>query len=131
MIPNIQIKGLNIEHVNTYKYLGVYIDVNLDWDYHVNHMANNISQRLGVLKRVTRHLTGETSKMLYNSLALIPLFDYCDINIVNSNSVHLKRLHKLQNRGARIILNLGHRSHLVDMLRDLMWLDVKQFSDCR
>ncbi len=69
MIPNIQIEENDIEHVNKYKYLRV----NLYWNYNVNYMANPISQRLGVLKRVRRHLTNETSKMLYNSLVL-PLF---------------------------------------------------------
>ncbi len=29
VIPNIQIDGNDIEHVHEYKYLGVYIDVNL------------------------------------------------------------------------------------------------------
>ncbi len=81
-------------------------------------MANTISQRLDVFKKVRRHLTGETSKMLNNRLPL-PLFDYCDIGIAKSN-----RLQKLQNRGARIILNVNRRSHVVDMLRNHMWLDV-------
>ncbi len=113
VIPNIHIDGNDIGHIHEYKYLGVYIDVNLNWYYHVNYMANNISQRCGVLKRIRSHLTGETSKFLHNSLAL-PLFDYCDIGIVNSNCSHLNRL-----------LNLDRRSHVVNMLRDRMWLDVK------
>ncbi len=89
----------------------MFTDVNVDWYYHVNYMVNNISQRLGVLKRVRRHLTGETSQMLYNSLDLL-LCDDCDFVIANSNSSHLNRLQKLQNRGVRIILNLDHRSHV-------------------
>ncbi len=108
MIHNIQIDGNDIEHVNEYKYLGVYIDVNLDWNCHVKYNFT----RLGVLKRVRRQLTGETSKMLFHSLAL-PLLDYCDIIIANSNSFHLNTPQKQQNRGARIILNLDHRSHVV------------------
>ncbi len=55
VIPNIQIDGNDIEHINEYKYLKVYIDVNLNWYDHVNHMVNNISQICGVVKRVRRH----------------------------------------------------------------------------
>ncbi len=54
VIPIIQIDGNHIEHVNEYKYLGVYIDVNLNWNSNVSYMANKISQRLGVLKKSTK-----------------------------------------------------------------------------
>ncbi len=59
----IQIDGNNIENVNEYNYLGVYIDEGLDWNNHVHQMTNYISQRLGVVKRVRRYLTCETSKI--------------------------------------------------------------------
>lgn len=30
-IPNIQVNNTDIEHVNEYKYVGVYFDVHRDW----------------------------------------------------------------------------------------------------
>lgn len=88
-------------------------------------MANKVSQRLGVLRRVRRHLTSDTCKMLYNSLVL-PIFDYCDVVIANINASHLNRLQRLQERAAKIILG-----HAVDDVNDciLKWLNVKQRHD--
>ncbi len=77
--------------------------------------------RLDVLKRVRRHLPGETSKCYTTQLYT---FLITDIAIAYSNFSFLNRL---QNRGARIVLNLDCRSHVFDMLRVLKWLDIKQW----
>ncbi len=78
-----------------------------------------------MLRRVRRHLTLETANMLYNSLVL-PLFDYCDVVTGNLNKTNLRRLQKLQNRGAHIILNADSRTHINDMMSDLKWLTIEQ-----
>ncbi len=93
----------------------------------LDHLQNagKISQRLGVLRRVRRHLTVDTTKMLYNSL-LLPLFDYSDVVICNLNKTNLRRLQKLQNGGAHIILKADIRTHINDMISDLKWLTIEQ-----
>ncbi len=63
--------------------------------------------------------------MLYNSLAL-PLFHYCDVVLCNLNKTNLRRLQKLQNRSACIILNADSRTHINDMMPDLKWLTIEQ-----
>ncbi len=111
MYPSVTVNGQELERVNQYKYLGVFLDTCLDWNHHIGVTAGKISQQLGVL-RVRRHLTIDTAKMLYNSLVL-PLFDYCDV---------VRRLQKLQNRGAHIILKADSRAHINDMMSDLKGL---------
>jgi hypothetical protein len=124
-LPDISVNGENLEHVDEYKYLGLHLDSHLDWNHHISHVAGKISKRLGVLKRVRRHLNLFTAKMLYNALVL-PMFDYCDVVLSNMNLSQLDRLQKLQNRGARILLGLDSRSHVTDMMENLKWLNVKQ-----
>ncbi len=41
-----------LEKVHNYKYLGMWLDVNLDWYYHIDVMRSKMSRRIGVLKRV-------------------------------------------------------------------------------
>ncbi len=114
MYPYVTVNGQELERVNQYKYLRVFLDTCLDWNDHIGVTAGKISQRLGVLGRVRRHLTLDTAKMLYNSLVL-PLFDYCDMVIGNLNKTNLRRLQKLQNRGGRIILKADSRTHIMTL----------------
>ncbi len=125
MYPPVTVNSQELERVNQYKYLGVFLDTCHDWNHHIGVTAGQISERLSVLRRVRRRQTVDTAKMLYNSLVL-PLFDYCDVVIGNLNKTNLRRLQKLQNRGARIILKAESRTHINDMMSDLKWLTIEQ-----
>ena len=46
------IKNDNIEIVNSYKYLGVTIDDELDWSFHINNLHNKINQCLFFLRKL-------------------------------------------------------------------------------
>ncbi len=65
-----------LEKVQNYKYLGMWLDVNLDWHYHIDVMRSKISRRIGMLKRVRSYLTEDLTTKLHNAMVL-PLFDYC------------------------------------------------------
>ncbi len=39
-----------LEKVQNYKYLGMWLDVDLDWHYHIDLMRSTISRKIGVLK---------------------------------------------------------------------------------
>ncbi len=124
MYPSVTVNGQELERVNQYKYLGVFLYTCFDWNHHIGVIAGKISQRLGVFRRVRRHLTLDTAKMLYHSLVLLH-FDYCDVVIGNLYKANLRRLQKLQNRGVRIILKADSRTHINDM-SDLKWLTIEQ-----
>ncbi len=39
-----------LEKVQNYKYLGMWLDINLDWHYHIDVMRSKISRRIGVCR---------------------------------------------------------------------------------
>ncbi len=78
MCRSVTVNGQELARFNQYKYLGVFLDTCVDWNHHIGVTAGKISQQLGVLRRVRRHLTLDTTKMLNNSLVL-PFVDYCDV----------------------------------------------------
>ena len=47
----------NIEEKNYIKYLGIYIDKNLNWAPHIQHINRKISKNLGILFRLRHFLT--------------------------------------------------------------------------
>ena len=84
------------------KSLGVYIDENLTWSLHIEHISKNIASRIGILKRIRSFVPFETLLCIYNAL-FQPHFDYCSVvwgNCKKSLSIKLK---KLQNRAVRIL----------------------------
>ncbi len=102
----------------------MWIDKNLNWNYHVDKMCSKLSRRLGILRRVKFNLPKETLYMLYNSIVL-PLFDYGDVVYGNCSAITLKGLQVLQNRGARMLLDCHYRTYSVIMLSELKLLNIK------
>ena len=41
-----------VERVQVFKYLGVYMDINLNWHTHVEKLSKKISSKIGILRRV-------------------------------------------------------------------------------
>ena len=74
--PNycLQLYRKTLERVAKVSYLGVVLDENLSWKYHVQYVSSKVSRRLGLLSRIQSCLMLEASKQVYTSL-LQPSFD--------------------------------------------------------
>ena len=99
---NVQINGVNIEHMETVLYLGVYIDTNLKFSTHINKTVNIISRNIGMISRVKCFLTEKLLAQLYNALVL-PYINYCCFIWGTNYDNHLRPILLLQKRAMRII----------------------------
>ncbi len=102
----------------------MWIDKNMNCNYHIDKMCSKFSRRLGILRKLKFNLPKETLYMLYNLIVLL-LFDYGDVVYGNCSAITLKRLQVLQNRGARMLLDCNYRTYSVNMLSELKWLNIK------
>ena len=50
--PKLTIDGTSIEFVNSFNYLGITIDKYLNWQDHINSIANKIYKYLGILNKL-------------------------------------------------------------------------------
>ena len=68
---NIRIKDQKIEQVTNTNFLGVNIDQNLSWKYHIKNVATKISKLTGIMARARHHLPLKTlySAMVYPYLS--------------------------------------------------------------
>jgi len=114
-----------IEPVTSSPYLGVTIDQNLTFNEHIDGVVSRASRALGALRRASRFIPQATRATVYNTLVL-PHLDYCSTVWGSAGVTKVQRLQKIQNRGMRIVLQAGPRTHIIDMLRDLRWLSIKQ-----
>ena len=64
-----------IKKDDVFKYLGIKFDSNMSWSSHIDYLSGNVSERIGVVKRVKYFLPQETLIMLAYAL-IIPHFDY-------------------------------------------------------
>jgi len=126
-VPAIHIKNETLEHVTTYKYLGVQLDKNLNFDTHIDDMCKKVRQRLGVLRRVRDYLDEDTALMLYNALVM-PVIDYCDVTYATCTSKNLNRIEKLMAKGGRIILNERNDYPSASVFKRLKWLTFRERS---
>ena len=69
---NLEIKVCDdvVERVQVFKYLVVYMDINLNWHTHVEKKSIKISSKIGILRRVKPFLTIDLSKTMFNSIVL-------------------------------------------------------------
>ena len=71
--------------------------------------------------RLRHYIDNNSLNLLYKSLIIVPLFDYCDLVWGNCGKGLSDRLQKLQNRAARVILRADHRTNLVRLHTSLGW----------
>ena len=102
--PNLRISihGELIEQKRSIKFLGVFVDENLDWKEHIHIISGKISRSIGILSKSTFYLSKETLFDLYFSLVYLYLY-YGNIIWGCTYGTNLERLKVLQKRVIRII----------------------------
>ena len=122
---NLRLFGTGISRVETYKYLGVTLDSNLTWTAHTDELSKKMSSRIGLLKRVMPYLTRQIATLFFNT-TISPLFDYCAVTWNSCNITASKKLQRLQNRAARVVLKSDNSLSSESALTQLNWSPLAQ-----
>ena len=100
--PQVSIRSDKIKRVTTTKTLGVTVDKNISWKYHIDNIYNTVSKGIVLQKRAKSVISTKSLKRLYDALVL-PHFDYCSLLWDNCTDDWKDRLQNLQNKAGRII----------------------------
>ena len=73
--PVLQIDGTNIECVNDFNFLGITINIHLNWESHINKIANKIIKTIGILNKLKHVPPSNILSIMYNSL-ILPHINY-------------------------------------------------------
>ena len=119
-LPSFTIDSNSIKQVEFAKSFGVYIDQNLTWNVHIEHISKKIASCIGILKRSRSFVPFETLLCIYNALVQ-PHFDYCSVVWGNCNKSLSIKLQKLQNRAARILTSSSYDANADDLFVRLGW----------
>ena len=103
IIPlSINIHELQLKECNSYKYLGIFIDKNLTWQAHIQHICKKISKASGALSKLRHCVSIDTLINVYYAL----VHSYLRYGILawgTSSSTVLKPLKVLSNRVVKIM----------------------------
>ena len=128
----VRIDNINIDRVESIKFLGIIIDSNLNWNKHIDYICQKISKNIGIIRYVSHFLPQKSLLTLYYSL-VYPYFFYgnivwancCPLKVPEHNiPTKLNRLVLLQKKVIRIISlsdRLAHTKPLFETLRILQF----------
>ena len=118
----VKLNGMQIERKTCTKFLGVYINENLDWTDHVKHIVTPISRNIGILYKVRYFVSDKILLMLYNTL-ILPYISYCNILWATCKTV-TNNILLLQKKAIRVCTRSGFLDHTNPLFVKLRCLKV-------
>ena len=127
--PELYIDAIKIEFVKTFKFLGLTLDENMNWNSHINIVSNKISRAIGVMARLKNYIPKSALLQIYNALVLSHL-NYGLIVWSKKSEV----LIKLQKKAIRITCNVKYNAHTSPLFKRenlLKFVDICALDDLK
>ena len=102
-VLSLKYSDIDIRMTRADKILGVYVDDNLLWNNHFQHVSKKISSYLWLLSKIRSYLSVEHRLMFYNAY-IRPHLEYCCTVWSNTSSRNINKISKLQRRACKLIL---------------------------
>ena len=107
---NVKIGSELVQKVTKVKFLGLHIDNELKWTYHLKHCQSKLSSSLYALRSAKHVLSPKHLQILYNSL-INPDIDYGILLWGSAMKSLLKPIETLQRKAIRIVCNAPYNAH--------------------
>ena len=106
--------GSPIRTVSTYKYLGVTMDSQLNFNMHVQRTIATVTDKLKQFRRMRFFLDTKAAVLVYKNM-ILPLLEYGDIFLTGTTVDNRRKLQVLQNKGIRCALNRDRETSISDL----------------
>jgi len=100
--PTIKFQGETLAEESHIKLLGVHITKTLDWTFHVDKIAKNAGQRLGILRKAKTVLPSSVLSTLYKT-KMRSVMEYCGPIWQGASKTVLEKLNSVQNKACKFI----------------------------
>ena len=124
---DLSIDGHKIEQTFKTKFLGVIIDSQLTWKYHISYISGKIAKGIGIIIKARKLLDRDTLITLYYSF-IYPYLQYCNHVWGNTCVTYLRKLHILQKRIVRVLAGVKPREHSEPLFKNLKLLTIFQIN---
>ena len=107
---SIKFNGKKLIPVNFVKYLGMFLDNHLSWDYHINQLSKKLSRANGILAKLRHNAPIETRIQVYYAIFYSHLiYGYLLWGLTSEKNLNTIRI--LQKKCIRIITFSDFNSH--------------------
>ena len=87
---------------NYFRYLGILIDSNLSWKFHIDYICHKVSKTVGIIAKLRHFVPRHVLLTLYHSL-ILPYISYGICSWGHAAETHLHKLLVLQKRALRLM----------------------------
>ena len=109
------------------RYLGVWMDSSLNFKTHTTKKCQSAMINFLKIRKIRHLLNTDTTASLCLSLCISHL-DYCNAILYNIPKVTLTKLQHIQNICACLVLRKSKRDSILECLKQLHWLPIRQRS---
>ena len=103
-LPTLKIGNKVIEKTPSIKFLGVMLDENVSWRYHIKTVENKLSKNIGLLCRAKQFLDETSLKTIYFSY-IHSFLNYANIAWASTHFTKLKTISCKQKRAACVVFD--------------------------
>lgn len=106
--------------MNTYKYLGIWLDNSLSFQFHINKLQTRIKSRIGFLFRNKASFTYAAKHTLVK-MTVLPILNFGNVIYRTASTSLLKRLDVVYNSAIRFVTNASFNTHHCDLYALVGW----------
>ena len=121
---SINFNGVKLFPADNIKYLGMYIDKYLSWDFHIQQLSKKLSRANGVLSKLRHNTPIETCIQVYYAIFYSHLIYGCSIWGLTTEE-NLNKIEILQKKCLRIMSFSDFNSHTNPLFIELKLLKVR------
>ena len=130
MFDNEQNKYVDLESKVYMKYLGVLIDKNLSWKYHIDAIATKISKNVGLIAKLRHYVPRRILLNFYKSL-IHPYLTYGLPAWGQAGKTYLNKILIIQKRALRLLFLADVRDHAIPLFLEANVLPITfLFHEC-
>ena len=122
--PNMYLNNNIIPQKTSHKHLGFILDSNLNFNTHVQNLADKIQKMLNPLQALSKLLQSHHLETIYLSF-IKPHFEYGDIIYNSAHKTHLDNLERIHYHAALIVSGCIRGSNTMKVLSSLNWHTLK------
>ena len=123
-IAEITVHNCVIERANVICYLGVWLDQHLNLKKQITTKCATAVFNIQCIKHIWNTLTQSACQTLAQGLVMARL-NYANASYFGLPDIDVKRLQRVQNIAARLILGKTNQDSITECLRELHWLPIR------
>ena len=121
---NINVNGCEVPRTPLIKYLGSWLDENLNFKHHITKKCQTAMYNVFKIRNIRKFLTKEACHTIMLGLVISHL-DYNNALLYGLPDVDINRLQRVQNIAAKIVCDKRKYDSVTDCLRELHWLPIR------